>query len=73
MLNLTCTEDGDDLVLLWTERGGPAVKPPSHQDGFGSALVKRSVSGQLGGSIAFDWCPEGVIITLRMARRRLAA
>ncbi len=72
-LNLTCADDGADIVLLWTERGGPPVTPPSRQDGFGSALVNRSIAGQLRGSIAYDWCIEGVIITLRMTRERLSA
>jgi two-component sensor histidine kinase len=41
--------------------------------GFGSRLMSRSVVGQLGGSVAFDWRPEGLVVTLRLGKARLAA
>ncbi|WP_238995350.1 sensor histidine kinase [Sphingomonas solaris] len=72
-LDLSSTTDGDELVLTWLERGGPAVTVPDGTEGFGSKLLRRSISGQLGGSIACDWSEEGVIATLRMDRRRLSA
>jgi ATP-dependent exoDNAse (exonuclease V) beta subunit len=40
---------------------------------FGSQLVANSVASQLGGTIAFDWATEGVVITLRMSKARLGA
>jgi two-component sensor histidine kinase len=73
MLDLSCDIDGRDLVIIWTEAGGPPVFAPVSKGGFGSKLLKRGISGQLGGSIAFDWRREGVIITLRMDRDRLAS
>jgi two-component sensor histidine kinase len=39
------------------EQGGPEVQAPPDVDGFGSKLVHRSVSRQLGGSIAYDGAP----------------
>ncbi|MES2495824.1 MAG: HWE histidine kinase domain-containing protein [Pseudomonadota bacterium] len=71
-LNLTCTTEEDNVTLIWIERGGPPVTAPADREGFGSTLVKRSVAGQLGGAIAYDWCPEGVVITVSMSRLRLA-
>jgi two-component sensor histidine kinase len=71
-LDLSGTSDGQDLELIWTERGGPRVKPPKDEAGYGSGLVKRSVAGQLRGTINYDWAPEGVIITLRINGERLA-
>jgi hypothetical protein len=44
---------------------------PKGAPGFGSRLVNNSITSQLGGSIAFEWLPEGVIVTLRMSRARL--
>jgi len=38
-----------DLVLHWTERGGPPVRPPRRK-GFGSTIIERSVPYDLGGS-----------------------
>ena len=56
--------DENTVLLRWTEKGGPPIsKPPIHQ-GFGSQLVMRSVEGQLGGSINYDWRSSGVCITI---------
>jgi two-component sensor histidine kinase len=68
-LDLSCTAPSDEVVLLWTEQGGPLVEAPA-AGGFGSKLVTRSMSG-LGGSINCDWSPAGVVITLRMNVDRL--
>ena len=52
------TTDGDRLLLTWRESGGPAVTPPEKK-GFGSALVKSTISGH-GGTIESDWAREGL-------------
>jgi len=70
-LDVACTADDRDVVIVWTERGGPAIAAPPGQAGFGSRLVIRSIERQLGGSIAFDWPKAGLIVTLRMSRDRL--
>jgi two-component sensor histidine kinase len=61
------------LELIWMERGGPPVAPPDKPAGFGSKLVQRSVSKQLGGAIRYDWEPEGLIVTLQLDRGMLAS
>jgi two-component sensor histidine kinase len=71
-LDISSDSPGDDLVIVWTERGGPPVTAPTGRTGFGSGLVARSMSDQLGGSITRDWDREGAIITLRMNRDLLA-
>ncbi|MGI4745255.1 MAG: sensor histidine kinase [Janthinobacterium lividum] len=71
MLDVSCNVDGDDVSMLWTERGGPVVSAPKGPMGFGSKLITRSVSGQLGGSIVFDWPADGAVVTLRMNKARL--
>ncbi len=70
-LDLSGSSNEEDLELVWTERGGPQVEEPNESDSFGSKLVKRSVSGQLGGSIAYDWSSAGVVITLKLNGNRL--
>jgi len=72
-LDITSASEDDYVVLTWVERGGPAVARPDHDTGFGSQLVRRSVSGQLGGSIGRDWSTDGLIVTLRLRRDRIAA
>lgn len=71
-LDLSSATDDGTIVLTWLERGGPAVTAPSEAEGFGSKLVRRSVAGQLGGSIEHDWSEGGLIVTLRMDRARLS-
>ena len=70
-LDVTCTANDSEMVLVWTERGGPRISAPREQTGFGSVLVKKTITRNLGGTIAFDWPPEGVIVTLRMNSARL--
>jgi two-component sensor histidine kinase len=71
-LDVSCNANEDDVVVMWTERGGPLVAAPVKLHGFGSKLVHRSMAAQLGGTIAFDWSEEGVVVTLRMSKNRLA-
>jgi PAS domain S-box-containing protein len=65
-------EEGDAVVVEWTERGGPLVVAPENREGFGAVLSRIAVSNQLGGEIARDWRPEGLAIRLSVPRSRLA-
>ena len=47
------------LILRWTETGGPPVQKPTHQ-GFGTRVIERMM-GQLRGKVQFDWRQEGLI------------
>lgn len=51
------------LAIVWRERGGPLVTPPK-RSGFGSRLIAASLKGDLAGSAAFDYAPEGLTCTL---------
>ena len=64
--------DGE-VIIVWTEHGGPRVSVARGREGFGSKLVKRSIVDSLGGTIAFDWPPDGAIVTLRVSQARLGA
>ncbi|WP_338034065.1 sensor histidine kinase [Lichenicola cladoniae] len=67
-LDVSCTDEGSDHVILWTERGGPALNPSQGPKGFGSKLISRSISFQLEGSITYDWLPQGAVVTLRISK-----
>ena len=58
------TQEGHWLEMTWTEHNGPPVTPPTHR-GFGTALVERGLSYDLGGEARIAFPPEGVIATLR--------
>jgi two-component sensor histidine kinase len=72
-LDVSCSDEADDIIMTWTERGGPTVAAPAGAGGFGSTMVGRVLASQLSGSIERDWSAEGVIITVRMNKQRLAA
>jgi PAS domain S-box-containing protein len=55
------TDGGLDLV--WRERGGPAVTPVS-SIGFGTKLIKRTLTAELGGTVDLNFDPEGLICTV---------
>jgi PAS domain S-box-containing protein len=52
-------EQNGQLVLRWTEKGGPPVEPPTHR-GFGARVMENMVRGQFKGELKFDWHPEGL-------------
>jgi two-component sensor histidine kinase len=60
----TC-QDGT-LALVWREENGPPVEGAPEKQGFGSQLVHKSVTGQLGGSISYDWKREGLSACIRL-------
>lgn len=70
-IDVSCTAEGDEVVILWTEKGGPPIDNARGQAGFGSTLINRSITTYLSGSIAVDWRVEGAVITLRMSKARL--
>ena len=70
-LDIASAAEGEFIVLTWTERGGPDVDTPDAPEGFGSQLVQRTMSGQLGGTIDYHWSPGGLIVTMKVKRSRL--
>ncbi len=60
-------ENGEpSLVLTWTERGGPPVNPPARR-GFGTRLIERGLSGQVGGVTTLAYPPGGLVCTITVA------
>jgi PAS domain S-box-containing protein len=66
-------EEGESIVVHWTEHGGPPVVRPTGALGFGDVLSRIAVSDQLGGEIVRHWRPEGLAIRLVIPRARLEA
>ncbi len=62
---------GSDVRIVWAERGGPSLSSSARRDGFGTQLIARSLSGQLAGSVAFDWAADGLVATMRVSTGRL--
>jgi two-component sensor histidine kinase len=72
-LDVSCSDLHDDVVMVWTERGGPDVQPPEGTGGYGSKMVSRVLANKLSGTIERNWSLEGAIITVTMNKERLAA
>jgi two-component sensor histidine kinase len=71
-LDISCAPDETEVVIFWTERGGPPVVSPTGETGYGSKLLNRAMTLQLGGSISCDWSASGVIVKLNMTKDSLA-
>lgn len=49
--------------MHWTEMDGPRVTPPKRK-GFGSRLIARGLSQDLGGEVRIDFAPTGVTCSI---------
>jgi two-component sensor histidine kinase len=56
---------GVPIRLEWIESGGPPTSTPT-AIGFGTRLIELTVSGQLGGTVEFDWVYEGLKCTIEL-------
>jgi PAS domain S-box-containing protein len=57
--NVEGKTDDSRLTLLWQESGGPPVIPPTRK-GFGSVMIDRAISSELGTS-RWEFDPGGVV------------
>jgi PAS domain S-box-containing protein len=57
-------EADGQLILRWTEMGGPAVHAPTRQ-GFGGRIIEQMIK-QLKGKTRFDWRAEGVVCEITL-------
>jgi PAS domain S-box-containing protein len=72
-VEIACRAVGETFELRWRERGGPPIEQPPIREGFGTNLARRSVAGELGGTIEAEWLPEGLTVTIRAPLERLQA
>ena len=71
-IEVTWSLDNSTLSVIWTERDGPTVDGRPNGHGFGTLLARRSIEGQLGGAIEYDWLREGVRVRLSVPAERLS-
>lgn len=64
------TDGPRQLTILWRERGGPLVTPPT-REGFGSTVIRTSVERQLAGEVVFEWALEGLCCRIRVPADQL--
>lgn len=61
--SVTREAGGRLLRLNWREQGGPPVHPPT-KSGFGTRLIQRGLSGELGGKVIMEFRPEGLCCSM---------
>lgn len=71
-LDISSRAEGDRLYLVWAETGGPAIADNPELTGFGSRLIARTVSSQLGGELSYDWQENGLVVTISMRLEKMA-
>lgn len=67
-IRLDCEDHDEQLLLRWTETGGPPPKTEPAAEGFGSRLVEMSITGQLGGSWERRFEPGGLVCELTVSK-----
>lgn len=65
------TVDQEAVDIRWVEKGGPPILEPPSFEGFGTQLALRSITGQLGGSLAREWLHEGLRVHMNLPLTRL--
>jgi two-component sensor histidine kinase/CheY-like chemotaxis protein len=63
-VEITWTTDDERLRLTWTEKGGPAVAPPTRRS-FGTRMME-SLGQQLNGQVELDFKPAGFVYALNV-------
>lgn len=60
-----------NVQIHWRESGGPRVSEPQHT-GVGLRYVTLAARTQLGGAIALDWPPQGLVLTMDFPLAKLS-
>ena len=69
-VEVTWTLDRDLLRLTWTEKDGPAVRPPARR-GFGARLLERGLAAELSGGVDLTYDAAGVVCHMALPLRAL--
>lgn len=65
-------EENGDCRITWVESGGPEVVAPTRR-GFGSKLIEKTVSYDLGGEVEIDYAKEGLRAQINIPAEHLHA
>ncbi|PZX19030.1 PAS domain S-box-containing protein [Palleronia aestuarii] len=66
-VHLTWQRSGHEIIVTWTESGGPTLsgKPAVRGTGIGARIINSVIAGA-GGRIALDWRHEGLVATIHL-------
>ncbi len=63
--------EGEDIIIEWTETGGPPITSAPSSSGFGTELSDVSIVSQLGGTLERNWREEGLAVKLSIPTKHL--
>lgn len=70
-ISISWSEIGDNVVLTWTEAGGPSIRGAPQKGGFGSKLVESTILRQFYGTAEYDWQPSGLTVKMVIPQENL--
>lgn len=71
LISADVSEDGN-FSLIWTERGGPPVVPPS-RIGFGTKVIRQVLEQSISGSVEVDYAESGLVCRITAPLASVAA
>ena len=72
-LAISWTVQAGDVALAWVEAGGPPIAEEPVLQGFGSQLARKSITGQLGGTLDHTWHQDGLEVRMMLPLDRLSS
>lgn len=70
-VHIDCSLAGSELMLIWTERGGPPIEKSPEGEGFGAVLTRRIIASHLDGRFLSEWKREGLMMRIALPVERL--
>jgi two-component system CheB/CheR fusion protein len=64
-IHASCEPSDANLVLTWTERGGPPVAP-TDKKGFGFELLEGEIDYRLKGKLETKFDPAGLVVRIEI-------
>ncbi|MGA9797196.1 MAG: HWE histidine kinase domain-containing protein [Rhizomicrobium sp.] len=67
--SVTPVSDGEDIVFIWKERGGPPAVEPARQ-GFGLRVIKSVPARERNGDVQLEYPTDGLYCRIAFSKRR---
>ncbi|MBC7283180.1 MAG: histidine kinase [Hoeflea sp.] len=71
-LDVSGAMEGENVKIAWAEQGGPDMTSPPDMTGFGSSLVRKTIEGQLGGTLSYEWSKSGALVTMLISSEQIS-
>jgi two-component sensor histidine kinase len=70
--SVTDGHDGERIVFLWEESGGPPPRPPQ-KEGYGHRMIRSVAQRETHGEVRIEYPPQGLVCRIAYLRRRRSA